>query len=298
MSETELLTDSDAKLIIQTDVEEKVLTINALATPESVGTENVKKQGTRFFAPGGRIGVFFGAVKAEDIKIAKKTTVFRPYWRVSGGYACRYLRGHTHKLSLENDVESVTIYGRPQSVTGERLRLSDLLAKAGASTGLGYGPVKLSLGPLENVLKGKISSVLGSRDAELEKKVELTISGIIEAAAYTYTGRFLFDATQSTESKEIFDLLEGKDLLPAKEPALKKQGVVLEPSYTREEVTEEVRKRLSKEPEETPRRITEQEFLLSEMSLIYLPSYDFTLQYNEKMRTIRLDGVTGEFKTT
>lgn len=296
VSESELLAGQDSKLSVRTDTEEKTLTINPINTPESVGTDSIKKQGTRYFAPGGRFGALLGAVKPEDIKIAKQTAVFRPYWRVSAGYACRYLRRHSHKLPLENDVESVTIYGKPQPVTGERLRLSDLLAKAGSSTSLGYGPVKLSLGPLEGVLKGKISSVLGSRDAEMEKKVEVDVSDIVETAAYTYTGKFLFDATQSTESKEIFELLEGKDMLPAREPALKKQGIVLEPSYTREEVVEEVRKRLSKEPEESPRRIIEQEFLLSELSLIYLPSYDFTLEYNTKMRTIRLDGVTGGFK--
>ncbi len=298
MSDTELLVGEDAKLVVLTEVEEKVLTITANVTPESVGTDKIKREGTKFFAPGGKFGAFLGAVKPDDIKVARKTAVLRPYWRISGGFACRYLRRHSHRLSLENDVESVTIYGKPQSVTGERLRLSDMLAKAGASTSLGYGPVKLSLGPLESIMKGKISSVLGSKDTELERRVEVALPDIIESAVFTYTGRFLFDATQGTESKEIFDLLEGKDLIPTREPALKRTGLVLEPSFTREEVIEEVRKRLAKKPEETPRRVIEQEFVLTELCLIYLPSYDFTLEYNGKMRTLRLDGVTGEFKAS
>ncbi len=42
--------------------------------------------------------------------------------------------------------------------------------------------------------------------------------------------------------------------------------------------------------------LLEQEFRLSEMSLIYIPFYDFTLEYKDKMRTIRLNGMTGEIK--
>lgn len=296
MSESEALIGQDAKLIIMTDVEEKVLSVKAISTPESIGTDAIKKFSTRYFALGGRVGALFGAVKPEEIKIAKTTGVFRPYWRITAGYACRYLRKHNHQLPLESDVESVTIYGKPQSVTGEKVKLSDLLASVGASTSLGYGPVKISLGPLQNLLKGKISSLLGSKDAELEKKVELNIGDVTERATYTYTGRFLFDANLGTESKEIYDSLEGRDLHPVSEAALKRQGHLVEATYTKEEVTEEVRKRLTKEPEETPRRILEQEFRLTEMNLIYLPFYDLTLEYKDKMRPIRINGMTGEIK--
>jgi hypothetical protein len=251
---------------------------------------------TRFFAPAGRIGAFLGAVKPEQIKIVKRTTVHRPYWRISAGYACRYLRNHSHDITVEDDVEAVSIYGKSQTVTGERLKLSDLLAKASAGASLGYGPIKISLGPLEHALKGKISSALGSRDKEFERRAQLSVSGIVEQAAYTYSGNFLFDATQGVESKEVFDTLEGRDLLVTSEGNLKKQGVVLEPSYTKEEAIEEVRKRLSREPDESPRRILEQEFKLLELSLIYIPSYDFTFQYDKRMMPVRLDGMTGAFR--
>lgn len=290
------LSGEDSKLVVKTEVAAKVLTVKSAITPESLGNDRLKKEAARFFAPAGRLGALLGAVKPEEIKVAKKTTVYRPYWRILAGYACRYLRAHSHEISVEDDVEEVTIYGKSQSLAGERLRLSDLLAKVGAGTSLGYGPVKLSLGPLEHALKGKISSVLGSRDKELERKVQLTVSDIIEQAAYSYNGNFLFDATQGIESKQVFDALEGRDMLVVTESSLKRQGMVLEPSYTREEAIEEIRKRLSHEPDETPRRILEQEFRVEELSLIYIPSFDFTFQYDKRMMPVRLDGMTGEFR--
>lgn len=226
MSELELSSGQDTKLAIRTDAEAKVLSVEPLKTPETIGIEGIKKSSTPYFAPAGRVGALFGAVKAEDIEIAKTT----------------------------------------------------------------------SLGPLQNVLKGKLSSVLGSKDAELEKKVELNVSDVLEIATYTYSGKFLFDGNLGVESKEIFDSLKGRDLHPISEVSLKKKGHVLEATYAKEEVMEEVRKRLCKEPEETPRRILEQEFYVSELSLIYLPFYDFTLEHKDKMRTIRLNGMTGEIK--
>lgn len=79
MSDLEPLSGQDAELIIGSDTKEKVFSAKPTNTPESMGSDNIKKQCTRFFAPAGRIGAFLGAVKAEDIKITKTTTVFRPY---------------------------------------------------------------------------------------------------------------------------------------------------------------------------------------------------------------------------
>jgi hypothetical protein len=294
MSDSEILAGQDAELTVVTRAVEKTLSVQPIYSPETVGHDNIKKSSTRYFAPAGRIGAFFGAVKPEDIEIAKSSILFRPYWRVTGGYACRYRRRHSHKLSLENDVESVTIYGKDQSVTAERTRLSDLLAKVGADTGLGYGPVRISLSPLEGVLKGGLSSILGAKDIEVGKKVELEIKDIIETAAFAYTGAFLFDATSSLECEEIFDSLNGKDLRPAHEPELRKQGQVLEPTFSKEEAIEIVKDKIYREPEETPRKIIEHEFRISETSLIYIPFYELFLRCKGKTKQVRLNGITGK----
>ncbi len=126
MSDTELLMGEDSKLEVQTEIEEKVLTITANATPEGVGTDKVKREGTKFFAPGGKLGAFFGAVKPDDIKISKKTAVRRPYWRISGGFACRYLRRHSHKLSLDDSPE---IFSLPLETTLTRAAPDNLSPK-------------------------------------------------------------------------------------------------------------------------------------------------------------------------
>lgn len=156
-------------------------------------------------------------VKTEEIKISDSSLVFRPYWRVKGVYACRYKRIHSHKLQLEDDVESVTIYGKDQYVVAERKRLSDLLASVGADFGIGYGPLRMSLSRLEGGLKKSISSVLRSGDRELGKKVELEIKEIVEIAAFSYSGAFLFDPNLNLETKDTFELLNKRDLQPVNE---------------------------------------------------------------------------------
>ncbi len=294
MSNSEILAGQDAELTIVTRVVEKTLSVQPIYSPETVGHDNIKESSRRFFAPAGRIGTFFGAVNPKDIETSDSRLIFRPYWCVTGGYACRYLRRHSHKLSLENDVESVTIYGRAQSVTAESTRLSDLLAKVGADAGVGYGPVRISLDPLEGALKGGISSILGAKDLELGKRVELDIKDIIETAAFAYTGAFLFDAISSAESKELFDSLKGKDLQPAHEPQLKIQGQILEPAFSKEQAIEEVKRMLHKEPEETPRKIIEHEFRINDLSLIYIPFYELCLKCKGKTKQVRLNGVTGK----
>jgi hypothetical protein len=288
------LAGQDAELTIVTRIAEKTLSVRPIYSPETVGHDNIKESSRRYFTAAGRIGTFFGAVNPKDIEISDSQLIFRPYWRITGGYACRYLRRHSHKLSLESDVESVTIYGRAQSITTESTRLSDLLAKVGADTGLGYGPVRVSLGPLEGALKGGISSILGAKDLELGKKVEVDIKDIIETAAFACTGAFLFDAISSAESKEMFDSLRGKDLQPAHEPQLKRQGQILEPAFSKEQAIEEVKRILHKEPEETPRRIIEHEFRISDLSLIYIPFYELCLKCKGKTKQVRLNGITGK----
>jgi hypothetical protein len=254
----EFLSDQDAKLVTLVPENEETFYVRTTYSPESAD-DTIKKSFTRYFAPGagtfstfGKLTAALGVVKTEEIKISDSSLVFRPYWRVKGVYACRYKRIHSHKLQLEDDVESVTIYAKDQYVVAERKRLSDLLASVGADFGIGYGPLRMSLSRLEGGLKKSISSVLRSGDRELGKKVELEIKEIVEIAAFSYSGAFLFDPNLNLETKDTFELLNKRDLQPVNETNLKGEGQVLEPTFLKSRVMEEVKDKLYKKPEEYP----------------------------------------------
>ena len=191
-------------------------------------------------------------------------------------------------------MESVTIYGKEQYVVAERKRLSDLLASVGADFGIGYGPLRMSISRLEGGLKKSISSVLRSGDRELGKKVELEIKEIVEIAAFSYSGAFLFDPNLNLETKDTFELLNKRDLQPVNETNLKGEGQVLEPTFLKSRVMEEVKDKLYKKPEEYPHQVIEQVFKVTQISLIYIPFYDLSLKYRDKEKKIRLNGMTGK----
>ena len=113
-----------------------------------------------------------GAPKPEDVKMIKKELKYIPFWRVQATYVCRYVRRGTYHLKIPEDVEEVKVYGKLQQVVGQRRRLSDLMAAVGASAGMGYGPISISLTSLEGVMKSGMQKALGSKDKEMGRQAE------------------------------------------------------------------------------------------------------------------------------
>jgi hypothetical protein len=291
LSSPESLQGKDADLKIQSRADEKVLTISSLVSPEATRTDEVIKQSAQFFAPAGKIGAILGVVDTDQIVVSKQTELFRPYWRISAGYACRFIRVHDHTTVLETDIEYIHISGVKQTIgETESPPLDEILAAAGSNANVDYGPIRIdsqSLTPPEST-----SSPLGARTDAGVDRTEVTIPAILETARLAYTGRFVFDATLSTESKDTYEVLQKQTLYPITEENLRKRGTVLEPTFKKEDVVNEVRRLLAKKPTDNPHRIIEQEFLLSEVSLIYLPYIDYTLSYKGNTKQVRYDAAT------
>ena len=289
----------DAELQVLIPKKEGVFYVEGNYSPKNA-EENIQKSSACFFTIGGGSGAFsvfgkvtaaLGAVTPEEIKIKDSDLVFRPYWRVKGAYACRYKRRHNHRLELEDDVEAVSIYGKDQYIVQEKTKLSDLLGRIASDTGIDYGGLKVSLSVLEGQFTSTFASVLGSKDKEIKRKVELEISEIIETAAYSFTGSFLFDPCLQVDNKDMFEALNHNDFQPAQMSALKRRGTVTETTFDLDRVIAEVKAKLCQKPQETPHEIIEQIFSISEASLIYVPFYDLTLNYRGKAKKVRLNAL-------
>lgn len=265
------------------------------ATPETVGLDHVKKTAAGYFSAAGKVGALLGSVKPEDVNIVKRTTVFKPYWKVVAGQAYRFSRVHSHTLRVEQDVESLVLMGNTINVTPDRNLEQMIMERASKTTG-DYGATE---GPEESSvdLRTRANAVATGNPID-GANGDVTLQNIRENALYMYVGKFLFDATLGTESKETYDLLRDKEVVPINEDALRGRGNLVSPTLTREQVVNEVYTRLGRRPKDMMGEPIEHQFVIGELSLIYIPSYEFTFEHKDKIRTARLDGATGKMDET
>jgi hypothetical protein len=286
------LSGSDAPLTERTDIQEKIVEVPLTVELDRRTTEAVKERVTKYFSSV-RLGPFsLGAPSAEDIKIVKKDLKYVPFWRVQATYVCRYVRRGSYHLKIPEDVEEVKVYGKLQQVVGQRRRLSDLVAAVGASTALGYGPVKVSLASLENAMKSGVEKMLGSRDKDMGRQAELTISDAEEVASFAQSVRLCFNANLGGEDQKMFHALESVSNLESLSRSAKQQGVSV--LYGREEVIKETKKVAVKEPDVSPSRILEHELAINRLELIYVPFYDLTIDAKGQRKIIKLNALTNE----
>ena len=264
-------------------------------TPETLGIDNVRKEAAGYFATAGKVGAMLGSVKSEDVQIVKRTAVFRPYWKIVAGNAYRFSRTRNHSFHVEQDVESIVLMNQTIAITPQR-DLEQLVMETASNTGDEYGAAERFGDPSPDIRSRAMAVATGTPVDQ--KNGQVNLANVTENALYVYVGKFLFDGVTGTESKETFDLLKGKEVVPVDESALKTQGNVIAPTFTREQVVEETTARLAKRPKDMAGEPTEHQLVVGELSLIYLPYYEFTFAYKDKTRTARLDGVTGKMEET
>lgn len=259
---------------------------------DATSLDNVKERAAKHFSSV-KVGFLtLGAPKAEEIKFVKKELRYIPFWRVTGVYACRYVRKASYELGVSDDVEEVRIYGETQHLTGQRKRLSDLISEVGASAGVGYGPVQVSLAPLQGVMKRSLRKMLGSKNKEMGREVELTIDDVEELASFARPVSLCFNANLGGEDRKVYEALQGvPNFEPLGADAKQKAAAVL---LTKAEVRDAFKAAAVRAPDVSPKRIVEQEARMTKLELIYLPFYDFVVEAKGQRKTIKLNILTGE----
>lgn len=265
------------------------------ATPETIGIDNIRKTAAGYFSAAGKVGALLGAVKPEEIVVAKRTAVFRPYWRIVGGHAYRFSRVHNHAFRVEHDVESVEVFGQTITITPDK-QLEQMIMESASKATDEYGATE-GLGETAPDMRTRATAVATGTPVT-SREGEVDLQNVKENVVYMYVGKFVFDAVSGTESKETYDLLKDKDMVPIDEDALRGTGTLIPPTFSREQLINEVSTRLSRRPKDMQGEPTEHQFVVGELSLIYLPYYEFTFEYKDKTRTARLDGATGKMEET
>lgn len=286
------LNGPDAELIDSTDVQEKFMQVPLTMKLDAKSLEDVKNRVAKYFSSV-KVGFLtIGAPKPEDVKIAKKELKYVPFWKVAGVYACRYARKASYELGVTDDVEEVRIYGKTQQLTGQRKRLTDLIGEVGASTGVGYGPVQVSLAPLQGLMRGGLRKALGSKDKEMTRQVELTIDDAEELASFARQVSLCFNANLGGENHKVHEALQGvSNFEPLNSDVKQKAAAAL---FSKAEVRNEFKKSAVRAPDISPKRIIEQEARITKLELIYLPFYDFTVEAKDQRKIVKLNILTGE----
>jgi hypothetical protein len=287
------LSGADAPLTERTDLQERVIEVPLTVEFDRRTTEAVKERVARYFSSV-RMGRFsVGAPKPEDVEIVKTNLKYVPFWRVQATYACRYVRRGSYRLKIPRDVEEVKVYGKLQQVVGQRRRLSDLVAAVGTSSGVGYGPVRVSLTALEGAMKSGVQNVLGSKDREMGRQAELTISDAEELASFAQSVRLCFNANLGTEDKKMFHALENVSSFDPLSKSARRHCVSV--LYDKEEVIKKTKKVAVRRPDISPSRIVEHELALNRLELVYVPFYDVNVEAKGQRKTIKLNALTKEY---
>lgn len=293
MSEFSLEGES-AKLLERKDVREVVVSVTPTYDLDENTIQRAKENSVKYFTSLGKLGAILGRVKPEEIAVIDKETVYRPYWEIAGTYGCRYLRKHSHKIGIEQNVEAVQIYGHEQQVVTKQVKLSDLLSKVGGSVTLGVGVVSLPLAPLEDIIRNRLSKVLSTRDFTLDRETELCVDDIIERVLLVYTARAVYDANLGKQDGAMTSSLgkvkeyEGVDI-----QTLKGSGKVIDALYSKERVIEDFKRQIAIPPKESPQRIIEQEYVVNEVKLIYVPFYILKLKRGLDVKEVEMNALTG-----
>lgn len=229
--------------------------------------------------------------KLEEVKIIKKEIAFKPFWKIVCASDCSFLRKGNYEISVDSDVEAVCIDGKEKEVSKKHLKLSDIISKV-SLTGNFYG-INAVL-DIEGGVKAFASKALGDKDVSFSKKTKLNVDGVIERVRRCAVANLVFDANKSMEDKNISNKLFKTNSTKTTLGNLKKEGSVSDAHMEKDKVISEAKKKIVKEPEDSPRRILEHIFQVDELKLIYVPFYSFVLKRGKDETKVVFNSITEE----
>lgn len=286
MDEDFSLDGNNAKLNEKTDIKEDVVVAEPQFSLEAA-VNRVEKDKTNLVKKG-----FLDRVKPEEVKVIKKEIEFKPFWKIVCASDCKFLRRNNYVIdNIDSDVEAVCIDGKEKEVSKKHLKLSDVVSKVSLTGGV-YGLNAVL--DVEGGVKTAVSKVLGNKDFSISKKTKLNVDGVIERVRKCTVANLLFDANKSIEDKNVFDKLVKTYSVKTNIGNLKKKGDVLGIQMEKSRVIAEAKKKVVKEPEESPRRILEHVFSVDELKLIYVPFYSFVLKRGGVETSVVFNSITEE----
>jgi hypothetical protein len=226
--------------------------------------------------------------KKSEVKVLKTEIVYSPYLIVVGRYVARFLRKNNYDLNVKPDVVSVKIKDEIVNVDNKPITVSSLIAKGASGLTVGGGVIGFSFEPVEEVMQKGVSKVLGERDLSLMDKKSVRIPDLLEHAVYDTKDKSLcYDASTVSivEKPHILKLIRKGTKTKEGRPANHKETL----DYKK--VIAEAEKKLVKIPNG---RILEHVFKISNLSFVFYPKINITLQHKNEKKNLVLDGITLE----
>ncbi len=196
---------------------------------------------------------------------------FVPYWKVKGFHECFYFRGSSYKLKVPDDVLAVQI-GK---------RVLDIIPKLREASGV-----------MEQI-KARVSSGGTTQVAERLLKIDNATE-----LAYSFNEGYLMVDGKGQEDVEA-------EVFLSNDPPLKRVSgpesdappgfpyKVVRPDTTKEDIVKAFHERIVKPPLAFQKILTNR-FEISNLSLIYLPFFEFIFGFAGRVRRLVLHGYSGE----
>jgi hypothetical protein len=196
---------------------------------------------------------------------------FVPFWKLRGFHECFYFRGNSYILKAPDDVLAVQIENR----------VVDIIPK-----------LREARGTFEQIK----SRIAGGGTTQVSERL-LKIDNVTELA-YQFKDGYLLTNGKGDEDVEA-ELFLSKDITmkraenPEAEAPRGFAYKVVHPEATKEDVVKAFHERIVKPPSGF-QKILSNRFEISNLSLIYVPYFEFIFGFTGRARRLVLHGYTGE----
>jgi hypothetical protein len=209
----------------------------------------------------------------EEVYLIGEMLCWFPYWIVSGYHMCFYFRGATYNIPVNEDVVAVHVGGKIRDVHmhGQQLNGSTLISKVRRRNGVD----ELESTPRHIVLSGDVTELVyyfkeGSLYLDMYGRRNEGFNDL------------MLSSPRMSKIKRLSDLNVKGLKCDVSRSAESRTGIV-----------KRLRERIVRPPTAF-QSILENRFEITKLQKVFLPVYVFHYQYKDRIKEVRINGVTGE----
>ncbi len=246
-------------------IKEELIELKHIPLDDALNVSELSK--TKLFP---RFYGLLGKPQKEDVELIGKMLCWFPYWIISGYHMCFYFRGTTYNIPVNEDVVAVHLGGKIRDVhiQGKPFNGPTLISKVKASEDIKSSPRHI-------VLSGDVTELVHYYQ---EGSLFLDMFGRREAVFKS----FMLASPRMSKIKHISNLNVKGLKCDVSRSAESKTGIV-----------NRLRERIVRPPTAF-QSILENHFEVTKLQTVFLPVYVFHYQHKDKIKEIRINGVTAE----
>ncbi|RLF18251.1 MAG: hypothetical protein DRJ68_06950 [Thermoprotei archaeon] len=261
--------------------------------PYATALQTCEAQKTKMF------GALFKKPSPQEVVVTSARLEVRPYWVVSGYYFCAFLRDAEYMVYVNPDVLAVYLEGKVRQIAQPQPQVAAAPAPAPQPQQQEKGKLGFlkKLTPIsrqpqpqpQQVQQGFFQLKDAIELARVYNEAYIYMNGItgVEDIMFAQTYAEHYGAVRTANDleeirKAYWERASGIHVIGPDPPAVSKEKVV-----------EDLKVKVFSQPA-TYKKVVENVFDITRLSLVYMPFYHFELQYRDRIGTMIINGVSGK----